>query len=91
MIIRELKAYAKGDHHSSSRSFSPPHLQFMTKVYHCNVASNGAICECLLLDGHTTANACQVLMYVYCFESYGIDAKYSEAPENRMVPRPFII
>lgn len=69
MIIRELKAYAKGDPHSSSCSFSPPHLQFMTKVYHCNVASNGAICECLLLDGHTTANACQVLMYVYRFRT----------------------
>lgn len=27
------------------RSFSPPHLQFLTKLYHCNVASTGAICE----------------------------------------------
>lgn len=27
------------------RRFSPPHLQFLTKVYHCNIASTGAICE----------------------------------------------
>lgn len=25
--------------------FSPPRLQFMTKVYHCNIAPSGAICE----------------------------------------------
>ncbi|CAD6583353.1 MAG: hypothetical protein TREMPRED_003530 [Tremellales sp. Tagirdzhanova-0007] len=28
--------------------FSPPHLQFLTKLYHCNVASSGAICLDLL-------------------------------------------
>ncbi|ORX40161.1 ubiquitin-conjugating enzyme/RWD-like protein [Kockovaella imperatae] len=28
--------------------FSPPHLHFITKVYHCNVASSGAICLDLL-------------------------------------------
>ncbi|GFZ45274.1 E2 ubiquitin-conjugating enzyme [Saitozyma sp. JCM 24511] len=28
--------------------FSPPHLQFVTKLYHCNVASTGAICLDLL-------------------------------------------
>ncbi|ORY28513.1 ubiquitin-conjugating enzyme/RWD-like protein [Naematelia encephala] len=29
--------------------FSPPQLQFMTKVYHCNIASTGAICTVDLL------------------------------------------
>ncbi|KAK4683570.1 hypothetical protein P7C73_g6675, partial [Tremellales sp. Uapishka_1] len=28
--------------------FSPPHLQFLTKVYHCNIANTGAICLDLL-------------------------------------------
>jgi hypothetical protein len=29
------------------RRFSPPHLHFVTKLYHCNVASTGAICTWL--------------------------------------------
>ncbi|GMK57400.1 hypothetical protein CspeluHIS016_0402340 [Cutaneotrichosporon spelunceum] len=28
--------------------FSPPHVQFVTKVYHCNVSQHGAICLDLL-------------------------------------------
>lgn len=30
--------------------FGPPKLQFLTKVYHCNIAPTGAICKSLSIE-----------------------------------------
>ncbi|WVQ80710.1 hypothetical protein IAT38_002815 [Cryptococcus sp. DSM 104549] len=35
--------------------FSPPHLHFLTKVYHCNIAQTGAICLDILKNSWSPA------------------------------------
>ncbi|TXT10228.1 uncharacterized protein COLE_04162 [Cutaneotrichosporon oleaginosum] len=35
--------------------FSPPHVQFVTKVYHCNVSPQGSICKSLLKSAWSPA------------------------------------
>ncbi|OCF30993.1 ubiquitin-conjugating enzyme 4 [Kwoniella heveanensis BCC8398] len=61
--------------------FSPPHLHFITKVYHCNIASTGAICECGLLK-HAWSPALSLYKVVLSLSSLLTDPN----PSDPLVP-----
>ncbi|KAI6652183.1 Ubiquitin-conjugating enzyme E2 10 [Oopsacas minuta] len=44
----------------------PPHVKFNTKIFHCNINSEGRVCTQLMENWLVTTNISQILLEIYC-------------------------